>query len=329
MTNKAAIFNYLPNLSLPWINLVNSPTPFYKLNKIGEHFNFQSIWIKTDGNAGELFGGNKLRNLEFLLATAKNANASAVITFGSIESNYALAIAKYGQALKIKVKLYLCNLSNSKSNELKPFIEKLKETGAEIVIIPKMFCFLLNELSRKNINIYFSKSAYVIPIGGANSIGCIGHINSVLELNEQLTENKISSPVTIILPVGSGGTIAGLIAGFTLLKVKINIVGIYISNGPSKSRILDLAKKTLLKINCKNKIDQALIGIELNDKFKGDGYRKSTIQSNLILKVFSDLENIHLDETYAAKAASAIEGVINHDRTRAIIFWHTSNCKFI
>lgn len=329
MTDKPKIFNYVPNLSLPWIKLVNSPTPFYKLNKISEHLNFKNIWIKTDGEAGELFGGNKLRNLEFLLGTAKNNNVSTVITFGSIESNYALAIAKYGKELKIKVKLYLCKLSNSNESELNPFLDKLKNVGAEILIVPKMVCFFLNELSKRNINFYFPKSSYVIPIGGANAIGCLGHINSVLELNEQLIANKINHPVTIILPVGSGGTIAGLIAGFTLLNLKANIVGIYISNGPSKRKILRLAFKSLLKINPKYIFDESLVTVDLKSNFKGGGYRKSTVESKLISKDFKNLENIYLDETYAAKAAAAIDEVVKQGKSSTIIFWHTSNCKEI
>src|SRR5690606_11276584 len=54
-----------------------------------------------------LFGGNKVRKLEFLLADAKRCGASGVFTYGALGSNHATATAAYCKKLGIPCKVLL------------------------------------------------------------------------------------------------------------------------------------------------------------------------------------------------------------------------------
>jgi D-cysteine desulfhydrase len=65
------LFEYFPALekALPWIELANLPTP---LEAFAHHRDNSSptpkLWIKRDDKTSGLYGGNKVRNLEFVLA---------------------------------------------------------------------------------------------------------------------------------------------------------------------------------------------------------------------------------------------------------------------
>ncbi|NII28105.1 pyridoxal-phosphate dependent enzyme [Pseudoflavitalea sp. X16] len=333
MNENPQIFQLLPNFSIPWLRLVNSPTPIFQLKTIGNVTNCNNLWLKNDGETGNLFGGNKIRNLEFLIPDALRKKASTLITFGSIESNHAIATALYGKAFNLKVKLYLCNLSNSQNKDLEKHLSLLSKIGAEVFIVSKRRCFLESHLSKHHItSLYSPCSNYIIPIGGASPTGCLGHINAAIELYTQIQNCGAQKPFTIFLPVGSGGTIAGLIAGFTLLQYPVHIVGVYVSKGPSRRSILNLAKQTL-KLVLKNSKKETIynlsnVSFELTGKYKGQGYRIPTDKSTDIEKLFRERESIYLDDTYASKAACALLDYSKlNPNIGSNIFWHTSNNK--
>ncbi|MDH5433697.1 MAG: pyridoxal-phosphate dependent enzyme, partial [Gammaproteobacteria bacterium] len=67
----------------PRVPLIQQATPFLPLDRLTELFNV-SLWVKRDDMNGVGAGGNKVRKLEYLLADAKQNNASAIITGGGI-----------------------------------------------------------------------------------------------------------------------------------------------------------------------------------------------------------------------------------------------------
>src|SRR5262249_52980367 len=59
---------------------------------------------------------------------------------------------------------------------------------------------------------------YLIPRGGATRLGAGGYALAAAELQEQLAGHGIGrGDVTVVVPTGSGGTLAGLVAGHLLL----------------------------------------------------------------------------------------------------------------
>ncbi len=50
-----------------------------------------------------VYGGNKIRKLEFILGQARKRNAAHVITFGGIGTNHGLATAVFCEKLGISV----------------------------------------------------------------------------------------------------------------------------------------------------------------------------------------------------------------------------------
>src|SRR3990170_2275354 len=71
----------------------------------------------------------------------------------------------------------------------------------------------------------WGKRVYFIPAGGHTAVGCLGYVLAALEIEEQLRDRGIER-ATILTAVGTGGTLAGLLAGFRLLNSPHALLGI-------------------------------------------------------------------------------------------------------
>ncbi len=50
----------------------------------------------------------------------------------------------------------------------------------------------------------------------ATPLGTLGHVNAALELAEQIEAGELPPPARVVVPLGSGGTAAGLALGFAI-----------------------------------------------------------------------------------------------------------------
>lgn len=85
------------------------PTPMYRLPNISRELG-TNVWIKRDDLCGVALGGNKVRNLEYLLHDAKSKGYDLVMTTGQAQSNHAMLI---GEDLGRKVYKIPCGGSNT------------------------------------------------------------------------------------------------------------------------------------------------------------------------------------------------------------------------
>ena len=76
---------------LPFIALGQLPTPVKPLVTLAKKIGVADLWVKCDDISAPVYGGNKIRKLEFLLATAIAQGCTSVLTFGGLGSNHALA----------------------------------------------------------------------------------------------------------------------------------------------------------------------------------------------------------------------------------------------
>ena len=88
-TNKKdslALFRAFPGMAekLDWLPLANLPTPVQQMNFLAEELDEDDLFIKRDDLSGEVYGGNKVRKLEFLLAEARARGSDSVMTLSLI-----------------------------------------------------------------------------------------------------------------------------------------------------------------------------------------------------------------------------------------------------
>ena len=99
-----SLFERYPLLAhkVPYVSLGEFPTPVQKLDQLGKQIGLDNLFIKRDDLSGKVYGGNKIRKLEFILGEALHTRTKDVLTFGSAGSNHALATAIYARQLGLK-----------------------------------------------------------------------------------------------------------------------------------------------------------------------------------------------------------------------------------
>jgi 1-aminocyclopropane-1-carboxylate deaminase/D-cysteine desulfhydrase-like pyridoxal-dependent ACC family enzyme len=87
--------------------------------------------------------------------------------------------------------------------------------------------FLLNAISSELIA--QGQRPYLIPLGGSNGLGALAYATAFLEALEQF--RTLQEPLdAIVVPSGSGGTLAGLLLGAILSEWPGKIIGISVSD---------------------------------------------------------------------------------------------------
>ena len=101
------LFKQYPLLKerIPYVKMGEYPTPIMHLKKLGKEIGTDSLYLKHDGLSSQIYGGNKVRKLEFLLGDALHQESKEVLTFGFAGSNHTLATSVYAQKLGLKCRL--------------------------------------------------------------------------------------------------------------------------------------------------------------------------------------------------------------------------------
>ncbi len=332
------LFDKYPELKskVPYISLGSFPTPVKKLFNFGKILNHENIYLKNDSLSGSnLFGGNKVRKLEFLLGQALNNKSKSVITCGSAGSNSALASVTWANYLGFNTYSMLCP-------QLPTFYTRrnlllTKYYGAKISYFDSFDKVLVGiERLSKKLKEKDGVEPTVIPIGGSSPLGSLGFVNAAFELKEQIDNGILPEPDYIYVCLGSAGTSAGLILGAKLAGLKSKIIPVG-NSGDSNGNIEFRTKRLVNKLN---EVSKFLMALDQNiklEEFKRSDFENrydfaSYKYAQVCLKIASNIsclynsENIKLDGTYAGKAFTAMVGdlISKKDlKNKVILFWNT------
>lgn len=307
-----------------------------------EQFNFShknstpidNLWIKRDDLTHSLYGGNKVRKLEFIIGDAKSQNKNTLVTMGAIGTNHGTATAIFADihGLNTEVILFDQPVTKTVINNLRI----MNHYGAKLKYKKTILASALSYYASSYCASIFSKQKkYHLPAGGSNTIGCISFVNAALELNQQIDDGALPKPDMIICPVGSSGTLAGLTLGMALLKSDIQVIGVRVAPshlGPipicTKSSVTSLMNQTYKSLKEKDSSipNVSLPEIILEDDYYGDGYGVALDAGDKATQVFSDA-GLTLESTYTAKAAAATLDLCQAFPDKKILYWHTFNSR--
>lgn len=327
---KRPMFKLFNNLEekLPVIELADLPTPVENFNDSqNKNSDFNNLWIKRDDKTSAIYGGNKVRKLEFILADAKKNNKDTITTFGATGTNHGVATSIFAGLFGLKSKIYLFDQP----------VTKTVITNLKLMIKNQATLIHKGSLFNTALNYYTSylgsKNQYHLPPGGSNIMGCIGFVNAAFELKEQIEQGILPEPDHIICPVGSSGTLAGLTLGCQLAGLKSEVRGIRVA--PSHLGIIpicttktvtELMKKTFhhLRFLDSSIANISLKTINLDDNYYGDGYGIASEKGDFAMTTFARRE-IPLESTYTAKAAAAAIDLCSENPHDKVLYWHTFN----
>ena len=326
----AALFKVYPRLEkkLAWIALGSFPTPIQRL----QHMDHENLWIKRDDLSSPIYGGNKVRKLEFILGHAKKKRESSkLITFGGIGTNHGVATAIYCNMLAIPCKLLL--FWQPVTRHVQENLLILNKNNTELVykktLWKTVFGYYLFERLKH-------PAAYFVFAGGSNVVGTVGYVDAAFELKAQVERGEIPEPGVIMVALGSGGTLAGLALGVQLAGLKTKVIGVRVSEshlGPFQACTPGTVKKLMhdtykfLKKKIHELPEIKLTPPQILQDYIGQGYGFPTPEGNTAYHKARDKENIILDPTYTAKTFAAVidychgSGIDNGP----ILYWNTYN----
>jgi len=273
----------------------------------------QALWLKRE----DLAGGNKVRGLEFLLSGAPPR--SVFVTIGGEGSSHALATARaaMGQGYRTAVAVFAQPETDASRSVARAMASaaNLVMRASSVVTLP----WAVLRAWRAAHHLGRGKPRW-IPGGGADPRAVIGHFLATLELADQLE----TPPDTIVAPLGTGGTSAGIALGVAWLGWSTRVVGVRVSPRivANRWRTLRLARQAaalMRQAGLEFSVPRSSIRVDVFDGM-GKGYGYPTPEGERASALALE-HGVRLDPTYGAKAFGYFFRPA-HD-VRHAVFWST------
>jgi D-cysteine desulfhydrase family pyridoxal phosphate-dependent enzyme len=312
--------------SRPRFRLAHLPTPF---EPAGVGIAGHRVFVKRDDCTGLALGGNKTRKLEFTIGDALQKGADTLLTASGVQSNHvrqtAAAAAMSGLAFHAAVAVapLLSTYPASYLDSGNMLLDHIY--GAQLHLAEAES--LLEEKAEEIEAALRSQGAsvYRIPLGASDGIGSLGYVGCALEILAQARANNADIS-HIFVPTGSGGTQAGLIAGFQLAGSDIEVIGLSVSDpAPLKVEKVETSLADIARVIGRAEPFPSA-AIRVFDAFAGDGYAVPTQQANDAIIEAARTCGLLLDHVYTGKAWAGMQSLLVNGQlanVRDVAFIHT------
>src|SRR3954447_7766675 len=292
------------------------PTPCEPMDRLGEHLGFpvDGLLVKRDDLTGLAGGGNKARKLELLCADALASNASTLVTGGGRQSNHVRMTAAAARKIGLECTVVL---ASDRPDEPTGNVVLDELFAPEIVWAGGLDYYDLEE----RITAECARLAdagqrpYVIPVGGASTIGVAAYALAADELRGQVDDVDV-----IVVADGAGGAHAGLVAG---LADHALVLAVDVGTRPDlDDTVPAMATAAAIHLGRSGPVGDVRID---HDRF-GAGYGAPTDSCREALDLAARCEGLVLDPVYSGKAMAGLiagvrEGRIG--RSTRTVFLHT------
>lgn len=292
------------------------PTPLEPMDRLADALGLPAgvLFVKRDDLTGVGGGGNKARKLEYLAADALAQGCDVLVTGGGRQSNHVRITAAVANRLGLDCTVVITGGAPSvpTGNVVLDMLlgadivwsdaSDYYATEAEIEAV----CAQLEAQGRR---------PYRMPIGGASTVGALGYVSCAEEIREQLPE------VTLVITAdGSGGTHAGLVAGF---GDHAKVIGVDVGTRPDLvDRVPEKAAETASLAGLASPAGEVQLDV---DRF-GDGYAVPTADGLEALRLAARTEGLLLDPVYTGKAMAGLIHLARAGRLTVddrVVFLHT------
>jgi L-cysteate sulfo-lyase len=278
------------------VTLATWPTPLEPAPRLAAAIGLQpdDLWLKRDDLTGLAAGGNKIRKLEWTLATALAEGADTVITTGAPQSNHARLTAAAAARLGLQAVLVFPGtpVTNLKGNLL---LDGL--LGATIIwtgdppdnadahtALETAANDAAQRLRRQG------RRPAIVPFGGSNAVGAHGYRLAAHEILEQIPRLD-----HVVCALGSGGTMAGLVAGLGAHRVLGVHTGAVEEPRAQVGNLLNDMGETVNPATLRIRTDRV-----------GSGYDTLTPEAGHALVTAARTEGLALDPIYTARALAGL-----------------------
>jgi D-cysteine desulfhydrase len=332
-----ALFDAFPSLarSLPRVALGSFPSAIEDASSIVDG---APAWIKRDDDftraesydgseAARLFGGGKLRKLEFFFGEARAKGARTMVTFGGVGSNQALATAILGRAFGFDVHLYLAPQPPSSLTT--------SNLGADAAThaTMRLFSSVMEAEAQAAREAAGDATLYAIPPGGTTPLGTIGWVNAGMEIASDVRAKTIDAPKRIYVALGLGGTTTGLAIGCALAGLSTEIVAVRASNltTVSAATLRSIHDRTVAFLRARDASFPAIsfdaTRVRIDGRFVGRGYGFPTAAGDDAIERARSRQGWSLDPVYTGKALAALIADADAGARDPVLFWNTASSR--
>jgi D-cysteine desulfhydrase len=307
----------------PRFLLFERPSPLHRLPAFSSALGHDiDVWIKREDLLTLAFGGNKLRNLEFLVGAALADGADTLVTSGRRWSNHCRLTAAAGAKAGLRVHLVL---SGPRVDPPGPGVQLAEAFGATVHQLAtaeraerdEAAASVVAELTAAG------RRPYVIGVGGSGLPGTYGQFEAATEALDQLEVASVR-PSALFLASATGGTQAGLVvANGSSGRIDGPIIGVLAARPEAELRpsiegqVADLARFTGL-------VPPSAAAVVLDGSQLGDGYGRRTAAAEEATRLLGRTEGILVDPIYTAKALAALIARARSGELdgQTVVFWH-------
>lgn len=266
-----------------------------------------SISIKREDLLHPIISGNKFRKLKYNLKEAIKQKKSKLVTFGGAFSNHILAVAAAGKELGFET------IGIIRGDELadkvleNPTLFKAQKLGMKFKFVDREMYRNKNEIDfRRRLELEF-QDFYLLPEGGTNELAIQGCEEILTDIDNDFD--------FICCPVGTGGTISGII---NCSKESQQVLGFSALCG-------DFLKEDIRKFATKSNWN-------LITDYDFGGYAKVSDELIRFMNDFYSKYNILLDPIYTGKMMFGVMDLIEKDffpKNSRILVIHTGGLQGI
>ncbi len=305
LTNLTAL---APRLGHAPLSLGTFPTPVEPMERLilpGS----RKAWVKREDRSHPVYGGNKVRKLQWLLPDIL-ARGGTMVTLGAAGSHHVIASAVLGAQAGVKVHGVL--VPQPDSDHVR---ENLRlSLGLAHRIWP---CRSTLDVLRQVFRAwrYSRREDGVSPVwigpGGSSPLGCLGWVEAALEIGDQIRQQQLPEPTDLVVPAGSCGTVAGLHAGLALAGLEntrlhgVRVTEKWMANGRSIRRLAMRTRALLVRGGAevpRLRPEQ----LQVHHDFCGVGYGHDTEAGCAARGIARDQAGLVLEPTYTAKAFAGL-----------------------
>jgi D-cysteine desulfhydrase len=290
------------------------PTPLESHAGLARALDLQALWLKREDRGG----GNKVRGLEFLLAGAPPR--SVFVTIGGAGSSHCLALARASETLGHRAAVALFPQPETDATRAVGGAiagsARLVGRASSVVTLP----WTVLRTWRAAHHLGAGKPRWIAG-GGADPRAVVGHLLATLELSSQLD----TPPDAILVPLGTGGTAAGIALGVAWLGWATEVIAARVASRvvANRWRTLRLARQAaalLRQSGVEWSVPRSVIRVRVVDAL-GRGYGHPTPEGERARALAAEY-GLRLDPTYGAKAFSVLmrRAEVNVQR---VVFWNT------
>jgi len=308
---------------VPRIPLAALPTPVVECPRLSSVLGGPRILIKRDDLTGLALGGNKARQLEYVMAEALAVGSDTLIAGANVQSNFCcqLAAAANRCGLRAVLVLFEQQPDEPQGNLLLDYL-----LGAEMEFHPledsESATEVVESVAQKRRE--GGANPYVIDLHGETAPrAALGYVRCGLELDQQLHAGSVTH---LFLANATGVTQAGLLMAARSLEWGCHVVGVsaWLAAEVLQKRIARITRLASGILGSDVRVNQC--DVRIVDRYAFGSKLAEPTEVRRAIALLADTEGIFLDPDYTGRAMAALvkeieEGKItSHD---VVLFLHT------